>query len=62
MTWQMVTLTAQNLVEEDFDMIGREVLRRHDDLVQITLQEFRDHVTAGQRLRTQQLYAGHRNR
>ena len=32
------------MVEEDFDMVQREGLRRDDDLVQVALHEFADEV------------------
>ena len=34
----------QNLVEEYFDVVLRQVLRGYDDLVQVGLHELRDHV------------------
>ena len=38
---------AQQLVEEHLDVVGREVLRRDDDLVQVRLHQLRDHVDLG---------------
>ena len=31
---------SEDLVEEDLDVVGREMLRGDDDLVEITLHEF----------------------
>jgi hypothetical protein len=39
------TLTAEDLIEKHFDVVGGEVLRRNDDLVQIALHQFGDHVS-----------------
>ena len=39
------TLTAKDLIEKNFDVVGGEVLRRNDDLVQIALHQFGDHVS-----------------
>jgi hypothetical protein len=36
--------SAKKLIQEDLDVIGGEVLRRNDDLVQVGLHQFRDHV------------------
>lgn len=41
----MLALTSEDLVEEDFDVVWRQVLGRHDDLVEVTLQQLGDHVT-----------------
>lgn len=38
-------LTSENLVEEDLDMVGAEMLRADDDLVQVALKQLRDHVS-----------------
>ena len=38
------SLTTEYLVEEDFDVVGRQVLRRHDDFVEITLHQLRQDV------------------
>ena len=35
---------SEDLVEEDLDVVGREMLRGDDDLVEITLHEFGDEV------------------
>ncbi len=35
---------AQKLVKEDLDVVGRQVLRRHDDLVQVGLHQFSNQV------------------
>ena len=32
--------SPEDLVEEDLDVVGREMLGGHDDLVEITLHEF----------------------
>ena len=32
--------SPKDLVEEDLDVVGREMLGGHDDLVEITLHEF----------------------
>ena len=32
--------SPEDLVEEDLDVVGREMLWGHDDLVEITLHEF----------------------
>ena len=37
----MKIFTSQDLVEENFDVIRGEMLRRNDDLVQIALHQFR---------------------
>lgn len=42
--WMKVFDSAKKLVQEDLDMIGREVLRWDDDLVQVRLHQLRDHV------------------
>lgn len=39
------TLTSEYLVEEDFDVVSGEVLRRDDDLVKVALEQLRDHIT-----------------
>ena len=39
-----VSDSAKDLVQEDLDVVGGEVLRRHDDLVQVRLHQLRDHV------------------
>ena len=36
--------SSEDLVEEDLDVVGREMLRGDDDLVEITLHEFGDEV------------------
>ena len=36
--------SPEDLVEEDLDVVGGEVLGGHDDLVEITLHEFGDEV------------------
>jgi hypothetical protein len=36
--------SAKKLIQEDLDVIGGEMLRRNDDLVQVRLHQFRDHV------------------
>ena len=36
--------SPEDLVQEDFDVVRGEVLGRDDDLVQIALHQFRDHV------------------
>ena len=36
--------SPEDLVEEDLDVVGREMLRGDDDLVEITLHEFGDEV------------------
>lgn len=41
-----VCLTSQDLVEKDFDVIGAQGLRRHDDLMKVTLHQLRHHITA----------------
>lgn len=38
---------AQDLVQKHLDVVGGEMLRRHDDLVQIGLQQFGYHISAG---------------
>lgn len=38
-------LTSEDLVEEDLDMVGAEMLRADDDLVQVALKQLRDHVS-----------------
>lgn len=38
-------LTSKDLVEEDLDMVGAEMLRADDDLVQVALKQLRDHVS-----------------
>ena len=37
-------LTSEYLVEEDFDVVGGERLRRHDDLVQVALHQLSHYV------------------
>ncbi len=37
-------LTSEYLVDEDLDMIGRQRLRRDDDLVQVALHQLCDDV------------------
>jgi hypothetical protein len=37
--------TAQDLIQKHFDVIGRQVLWRHDDLVQIRLEQFCYHIS-----------------
>lgn len=39
------TLTSEDLVEEDLDVVGGERLRRHDHFVQVALHQLRDHVS-----------------
>ena len=39
---------AKYLVEEHLDVVGRQVLRRDDDLVQVGLHQLRDHVDLGE--------------
>ena len=46
---------AQQLVEEHLDVVGREVLRRDDDLVQVRLHQLRDHVDLGKVLQLRRL-------
>ena len=41
------TLTSEDLVEEDLDVVGGERLRRHDDFVQVALHQLCDHVAVG---------------
>ena len=36
--------SPEDLVQEDFDVVRGEVLGRDDDLVQIALHQFRDHI------------------
>lgn len=38
---------AQDLVEEHFDVVLGQVLRRHDDLVQVRLQQLCYHISRG---------------
>jgi len=38
---------AQDLVEEHLDVVGGQVLRRYDYLVQIRLQQLRYHIAIG---------------
>lgn len=40
------TPTSKDLVEEDLDVVGSERLRRHDNFVEVTLHQLRDHVAA----------------
>lgn len=37
--------TAKDLVQKHFDVIGRQVLRRHDDLVEVRLQQLCYHIS-----------------
>lgn len=39
------------MVEEDLDVVGGEMLWRHDDLVEVTLHQLCDHVAAHPRSR-----------
>ena len=39
-------LTSEYLVEEDFDVVGGERLRRHDDLVQVALHQLGHYVAS----------------
>lgn len=54
-------LTSQNLVEENFDVIGGKMLRRHYDLMQVTLQQLRDDVSEAIQLRKTVLIQSTRN-
>jgi virulence-associated protein VapD len=39
--------TAQDLIQKHFDVVSRQVLGRHDDLVQIRLEQFCYHISGG---------------
>lgn len=39
------SLTSEDLVEKDFDMVGAQGLRRHDDLMEVALHQLRHHVS-----------------
>ena len=43
-SWMKILDSAKKLIQEDLDVIGGEVLRRNDDLVQVGLHQFCDHV------------------
>lgn len=45
-----VERAAQDLVEEDLHVVGRECLRRHDDAVQVRLHQLAHHVDLVERL------------
>ena len=42
--------TSQDLIEENLNVVGRQVLWRDDDFVQITLHQFRNNVSANERI------------
>lgn len=42
----MLSLTSKDLVQEDLDVVGAEMLRTDDDLVKIALKQLGDHISA----------------
>lgn len=40
-----MTLTSQDLIKEDLDVVRAEMLWAHDDLVQVALEQFGDHIS-----------------
>jgi len=40
-----VYLTSEDLIEKDFDVVRAQGLWRHDDLMEVTLHQFRHHIT-----------------
>ena len=53
-----VSDSAKDLVQEDLDVVGGEVLRRHDDLVQVRLHQLRDHVDLLEEVQMRRLKVG----
>lgn len=46
-----MTLTSQYLIEKELHVVRTEWLRRDNDLMQVTLEEFCQHVSVRQELR-----------